>query len=427
LLVAAGALLLGRWREVFSLAGVALALAFVVGAWPYISFNLATGNATYKQLSHQSNPAGLLNQSAGALTVGLPVAAGSPRVCLTQGNIWESYPPSMAIGAAESNPACQAPNALISLVALLLLGVVGWQLGRWLWRWLRWAPQLASVRDWLARRGARTPPPNEAEALWLATDATAVANARRWLRAMMLGIALMTLVLFFTSRDAANFPFTSARYLMPLYLAAPLFFGALWEAARPLAARVWRTVRPSPKPPATQGDEEQETLVGPVTIRGSGSTRRMVVTGLAVVGLLWLLSSSLYGGAQTLSYSADATRFGSPVLPVDRSLIAFFDAHQITAYYTNDYWACYRVTFEANERLHCAIRGEVGKPNLKLNANRYQPWVDELARMPHPAYLLTLDSVQDQQFAQLAAAEGLPHDGYQRSVVGGYAVYYFAG
>ena len=66
------------------------------------------------------------------------------------------------------------------------------------------------------------------------------------------------------------------------------------------------------------------------------------------------------------------------------------DAHQITTYYTNDYWACYRVAFETDERLHCAIRGEVGKPNLTLNSNRYQPWVDELARTPHPAYLLTL-------------------------------------
>ncbi len=143
--------------------------------------------------------------------------------------------------------------------------------------------------------------------------------------------------------------------------------------------------------------------------------------------MLWLLASSLYGGAQTLGYSADATRFGSPVVPADRPIIAFFDAHHLTTYYTNDYWACYRVAFETDERLHCAIRGEVGKPNLTLNANRYQPWVDELARMPHPAYLLTLNSVQDRQFAQLAATAGLPHEGYTRAVVGGYAVYYYAG
>ncbi len=99
--------------------------------------------------------------------------------------------------------------------------------------------------------------------------------------------------------------------------------------------------------------------------------------------------------------------------------------YQLTAYYTNDYWACYRVAFEANERLHCTPRGDVGKPNLRLLSSRYQPWVDELARMPHPTYLLTLNSVQDQQFAQLAAAEGLPHDGYARAVVGGYAIYYY--
>ncbi|HEU5408000.1 MAG TPA: hypothetical protein VFU48_09545, partial [Nitrospira sp.] len=95
--------------------------------------------------------------------------------------------------------------------------------------------------------------------------------------------------------------------------------------------------------------------------------------------------------------------------------------------YTNDYWACYRIAFEADERLHCTMRGDVGKPNLRLLSSRYQPWVDELAKMAHPTYLLTLNSVQDQQFAQLAAAEGLPHEGYVRAVVGGYAIYYYPG
>ncbi|HEX5547364.1 MAG TPA: hypothetical protein VFX24_08140, partial [Ktedonobacterales bacterium] len=152
-----------------------------------------------------------------------------------------------------------------------------------------------------------------------------------------------------------------------------------------------------------------------------------VFPGLAALGLLWLLASSLYGGAQTLAYSGDTTRFAQPIVPVDRPIIAFFDAHQITAYYTNDYWACYRVAFEVNERIHCAIRGETGQPNLTLNANRYQPWVDELARTPHPAYLLTLGSVQDQQFTKLAASAELPHEGYHRAVIGGYAIYYYPG
>jgi len=148
---------------------------------------------------------------------------------------------------------------------------------------------------------------------------------------------------------------------------------------------------------------------------------------LATLGLLYLLVSGLYGVGQVFGYSGDATRFGSPVLPADRQIIAFMDAHQLTAYYTNDYWACYRIAFEADERLHCTMRGDVGKPNLRLLSSRYQPWVDELAKMAHPTYLLTLHSVQDQQFAQLAAAEELPHEGYVRAVVGGYAIYYYPG
>src|SRR6185312_15341935 len=162
LLVAACALVFGRWRELLSLAGLALVVGFAIGAWPYISFNIATGNATYKQLSHQNNPPGWPVQTAGALTVGIPLMAGSPHVCVTQGNIWDSYPPAMASSATENNPACQGPNILLSLGALVLLGVVAWQLGRWLWLWLRIAPRLAIIRHWLARRGIRIPPAGEA-------------------------------------------------------------------------------------------------------------------------------------------------------------------------------------------------------------------------------------------------------------------------
>ncbi len=409
LLVAAGALVIGRWREVISLAGVALALAFIIGAWPYISFNIATGNATYRQLSHQNNPAGWPIQTFGMLSAGLPVVGGSPHICITQGNIWDSYPPSMATLTAKNDLTCQAPNILISLAALTLLGVVTWQLGRWLWVWLRQTPLLARGRDWLARRGARIPPATEADAAWLVAEDTARERARRWLRAMLLGIALMTLVLFCASRDAAHFQFTSARYLLPIYLATPLFVGVLWEAAR-------KRRRP---------DDIAGSQVSAALIHASWKSR--VIPLPATLGLLWLLASSLYGAGQTLGYAADGARFGQPIVPVDRPIIAFMDVHHLTAYYTNDYWACYRVAFEAQERLHCTVRGDVGAPTLQLQRTRYQPWVDELLAMPHPAYLLILNSVQDQRFAQLAAAEGLPHQGYTRAVVGPYAIYYFAG
>jgi 4-amino-4-deoxy-L-arabinose transferase-like glycosyltransferase len=416
LLVAAGALVFGRWRELLSLAGLALVVGFAIGAWPYISFNIATGNATYKQLSHQNNPPGWPVQTAGALTVGIPLMAGSPHVCVTQGNIWDSYPPAMASSATENQPACQGPNILISLGALVLLAVVAWQLGRWLWLWLRVAPRLATIRDWLARRGMRIPAAGEAETTRLAAENAASENARRWLRAMLLGVALLTLVLFCTSYDAARFQFTSSRYLLPIYLATPLFLGVLWEAAR----RLWRDPSPYPLPGAGRG---RKSAVSGVRL----TWRRAIVPALTALGLLYLLVSGLYGVGQVLAYSGDAARFGSPVLPADRQVIAFMDAHQLTAYYTNDYWSCYRIAFEADERLHCTMRGDVGKPNLRLLSSRYQPWVDELAKMPHPTYLLTLNSVQDQQFAQLAAAEGLPHEGYTRAVVAGYAIYYYPG
>lgn len=440
LLVAGAALLLGRRREVLSWAGVALLLAVLIGAWPYIAFNIATGNATYKQLAHQNNPPGWPLQTFGALTAGLPIIAGSPNVCITQGNIWDSYPPSMAHFTWDNDPVCQTPNILISVVALVLLGVVAWQLWRWLWAWSRQAEALAVVRGWLVRRGLSIPPVTEAETAHLAGEAAPAADARRWLRAMLLGIALMTLILYFTAYDAARFQFTAARYLIPLYLATPLFIGVLWQAARPVASRLVFHVTKlmqlrgeqqsaSASEESAQADFVATGHAGAVSTasRSRNVWQRKVIPILATLALLWLLVSSLYGGAQVLGYSADGTRFASPVLPQDQKIIAFFDAHHLTAYYTNDYWACYRVAFEANETLHCTPRGDVGEPNLRLLATRYQPWADELAQMAHPPYLLTLDSVQDTQFMQIAAAEGLPHAGYVRAVVGAYAVYYFPG
>ncbi|HEU5442105.1 MAG TPA: hypothetical protein VFU88_22690, partial [Ktedonobacterales bacterium] len=125
----------------------------------------------------------------------------------------------------------------------------------------------------------------------------------------------------------------------------------------------------------------------------------------------------------TLAYSGDSTRFGLPATRSDQRLIAYLETHHLTRFY-GDYWTCYRLAFESDERLLCAVRGQYGEPQLHLMNNRYPGYERMLAATARPAYLIPVGSAEDAGFADVAAAEGLPHAGYARVVVEGYAIYY---
>lgn len=139
--------------------------------------------------------------------------------------------------------------------------------------------------------------------------------------------------------------------------------------------------------------------------------------------LLVVFALALFEAGYTLAYSGDAARFGLPMTRTDQQLTGFLDAHHITRYYS-DYWTCYRIAFESDERIVCAVRGQNGEPQLRLMNNRYPGYERLLAATPYPAYILPAGSPADANFASEAAAQGLPHAGYVRAEVAGYAVYY---
>src|SRR5207302_9658362 len=95
-------------------------------------------------------------------------------------------------------------------------------------------------------------------------------------------------------------------------------------------------------------------------------TLRSAVATLALVSLFAL---AIQGAGSVFVYAGDAEQFGLPTPPADRALIAFLDTHHITRYYS-DYWTCYRIAFESNERSICAVRGQDGEPDLMLMNNR---------------------------------------------------------
>ncbi len=431
LVVAALALLAGRTRETLHMGGLVLALTFVLGAFPFLSFNITHGNATVNQLINQSRPPGRSgslptltewqNQIGETLTVALPAVLGSPHVCVNRGDIWGGYPPSQA----ESTPAvggiCGTGNLLFSLSVLALYLVVAWQLFQVLLVWMagrpgwprrtlamvqRRAPLPPAAHGWLTarlREGKRRPRASAGLAR------SAEQTAAWWLRAMLLGIAVLTLLPYVSSIDADRFQFTSGRYLIPLYLTVPLLFGLLWQYAAPHVAALAIRVRERRRTPTTH------SRPGALP-----SGRRGWLAGMA---LTTLLAFSVVGGALTLNHAWDTRSFALPMSPTDQQLVSFMDAHDITAFYS-DYWVCYRLAFETSEHLSCAVRGQNGEPSLKLMNNRYDPYVRTLAAVPNPAYVLPAGSAEDAGFHAEAAAQGLPHSGYQRAVVAGYAIYF---
>jgi hypothetical protein len=229
-----------------------------------------------------------------------------------------------------------------------------------------------------------------------------------WLRAMMLGIGALTLVGYTSSVDAQRYQFTSARYLLPVYLTVPLLFGCLWSLSQPFAVALAARLRG--RGPVSRGWLAK-------SVRG----RRSVLATAALAGLLALSAS---GGAITFAHATTSGHFALPVPPEDTRLEAFLSAHHISAFYA-DYWTCYRLAFESRERLSCAVRGQDGDPGLELINNRYDPYVRALAATPHPAFLLPAGTAEDRGFVAEASALHVSSAGYVRTTLGGYAIFYY--
>ena len=454
LLVAAIALLAARTREVLHVGGIVLVLAFFVGGFPYISYNITNKNATYKQIVRQSRPEGQANslptpqnwqaQIGETLAVALPATLGSPHVCLNQGDVWGAYPPAEAANTHTTGGLCADANIAFSLAVIALYLLVAWQLIRLAWLWLLslpWPPGTRRVwaarANWLAiishrrvgavRRDSVGALPHAAVEALPAAPTGPEAKARHWLQFMLLGIGAMTLALYTTSIDAQRYQFTSARYLLPLYLTTPILFGVLWRYAapilRPLSLAVLRrarTFRASYRSRKSWG-------AGLASILPSSVRRPFrAATATAALALVLLLALSLYGGALTLARSFDTTQFAQPAVPPDQALLAFLDTHHITAFYS-DYWTCYRMAFETDERLLCAVRGQNGDIGLELINNRNDDYIRRMTQVSHPAYILPAGTPEDIHFTAEAIAAGVPYTGYQRALVAGYAIYYYPG
>jgi hypothetical protein len=146
---------------------------------------------------------------------------------------------------------------------------------------------------------------------------------------------------------------------------------------------------------------------------------------LATGALAMLMGFAVYGAQATVARASGARRFALPMPASDRLVIASLAAHGITLY-VSDYWTCYRLAFESDEHVRCAVRDMVDSTLTQNGAvNRYRPYLLAVERAPHPAYIFYAGSVEDRTFDAWAVSQRLPHSGYSRYVIQGYAVYYF--
>lgn len=412
------ALLLARPRELFwppALGG--LIVGFLVGAAPFLRYNLLNNGQTFTELSLQESSSHLglhelFAQIGSTLSIGLPAIFGSPQICVAPGAVYAGYISYPAVAVRSAIPsACQITTAANTLFALVILGLYLFAAAP-LVRALRAFQATGLLRDrmrasWglapIASVGASgtsgrrdlseaptRPIPAHTEAL---PDARRI--ARLWLRGMLIAAALGTVAEYALSRRTVGADeFVVVRYLLPLYITLPVVIGALWEGVAPLARRL-RSRR--------SGGKARVARSGIVQNAGAA-----LASGVLVLLLVCFVSS---GVAATIT-STDASQFAVPATQ-DQQVISELHTLGITAYY-GYYWMCYNLVFASGEQLHCSSYGRV---------ERYQPYATYLSHVQHPAYLLQVGSADDATF-QRDQAPGLYRAGYTRVVFDGFAIYY---
>jgi hypothetical protein len=416
------ALLLVRPREVLSWAGGALALGFLVGAWPFIQFNVVnhfasiaqavhfSGNGDSSPISHLTALPSLVGTSA---AIDVPAIFGSPHVCVqTSGNLGVYW-------IAQLGPdggLCSQVNALLSCVILVLAVLMAWPLAQAIpVSWFAFRQRMPQ----LPRRILLSP--TGALIMWRRLEtpvspAEARHMARLWLRGILLINALLLLFAFVNNPLTLSNPLDKSRYLVPLYLSTPIIFGVLWCALRPALLAFSRARR---RVVVSERDALPRAANSAPRARLAWSGKALAAGGV----MLLLLTLSVMDGVGTWRDSTNSALYRLPEPPQSAAILAAFGAHHVRTFYADDYLDCYRFAFESNERQICAILDSHGQPDSHSWVNRYPPYVAAVANDPHRAYLLPANAVE-----QAAFTNGeLPGEGYVRIKVGRFAMYCYSG
>jgi hypothetical protein len=370
------------------------ALGFVVGAAPFILANIASGGQTLRHAFVLAQAHGgaasvglagrlglLLWQITATLLVGLPQAVGSGTICPGCAQ-WPAPGLSIPLGRLAQELALAASCSVVVLVL-------------WLWSALplardvrRAAPRL--VTAW--RRDASMLP---------------ALDARWWGRLMLTLGGALTLLQYVVSRASYSFPASSARYLIGLYICAPLVAAPLVAAC----ASVGRAARSGWS--AADTARRGEWLAAP----------------LGVALLLLILTINAAGATHALANTRDPNLYGQPMNQRDIHLVAFLKAHHSATFY-GGYWTCLRLVFTSQQAVSCAVLDQYDA--LGLGFNRYPPAVRRVLAAPHPAWVVDLrrpdeSATYPKQLAACVAARQPRCAGYTATSFDQYLVYYYTG
>lgn len=370
--VASGILLLLFCRRELRTRSLALlAGGFILGAFPLIAYNVAPPGGqnslvVFLQLrgaggtGHSSVSLTLAQQLVGTVLVGLPAITGANPLCPVNGQT--AWP--LTASSSGQTIACTAVHGIWSLGILALGALAAGAALAVLWRMLG-----RGSHGW--QKAWATLPDADRRLVVLATC-----------RLALVAGAALTLASYATSPAPALDPWTTARYLLPLLIAAPVVLAPLVGAGE-----VWWP---------------HMTAQG-MRLRRAG--RYVVLSGVCAVLLLGMVQ--LFG--ITPAAQAHNAQFAALQVSLERA--------GVTHIYT-DYWTCDRIAFQSQERITCSVLGNDLAPGL----NRYPPYARAVAADPHAAYVFGDGSPQ--ALALAAEANGAMRQ-YRLLELDGYVVYVF--
>ncbi len=326
-------LLLFCRREMARGAVLPLVLFFLLGTTPLIVYNLhaSPGQDSWSVLLSQQGHEPLSelgNQLGNTLELSLPTITGSP-------SCHYSEFANLDLLGYESSHAltlqCAAINVSWSLVYLGLFGLASGILGVALWK-----------ERFVWRTRAR--PVDER-----------TAAIKLVVQVLLCLSGILTLFLFLHSSAPLSLPSVRSRYMIALWISAPVVIWPLWKSASAF------------KQIFTGGGGYWPWLKG--------------ASSLAL--LLALLAIFLGGSVRTLFELPAAMQ----ARHYEQGLIDGLRQADITHVYSSDYWTCNRLIFETQEQLICAVINE----NLQKGYTRGDQYFTTVSHDPQASYLFPLE------------------------------------
>ena len=361
-----------------------LIVGLVTGAFPLIYFNLTApiaqnSVATLWNLNRGTsiqspNHFSFLQQVVGTVLISIPVSTGHSPAC-TQSEL-------LLLGQATSNTiSCaivQASWGLGYLVLLAIAIIFSLAILKRLRRLHQSSPQ---AWDFKARQTA----------------------ILQFARLMLLSTAAITILLYVISPVAAYAPWPTSRYLVGQLISIPAVIWPLWrgisrgEIYRALGWIKRRTI-------GNQPAQDSGRWGGGAINLGSTIFKYTILMLVSIVFLLGTINLIVKQIPSAESLNRQQDTFVHDLIGAGATRI-----------YT-DYWTCYRVVLQSDERILCSALDS----NLNPAENRYTAYSNAVQADPNAAYVFPDGSPQ-----ALALAQRIAHSGrhYKYSSFDGFVIY----